>query len=243
MKTRILIGSKFGIIRAAALAVIWLLMVLPLSAVCRLPHPRACSEFFHSDAVFTGTVISVREWPRGQASPEGWFYRLKVTKSYRGPSQDVIEIFTGNDTGRFPLEKGQAYLIFAHNENKNLNIDNCGNSAELSKAGETIRQIESLVANMKTASGGDIDGRVVASTKDASARGITVTAKGSGKTYTSVTDDEGWFHIHVPPGKYVVWPATSQWVVTPYELSYDNEDHVSIEPGGCAELQFLASPK
>jgi hypothetical protein len=155
----------------------------------------------------------------------------------------VVEVFTGNDTGRFPLEEGQTYLLFAYKEKGILNIDNCGNSAVLSKAGETIHQIESLLASMNSASGGDIAGRVVLSQKDASARGIAVTAKGGGKTYTSVTDDGGWFHIHVPPGKYVVWPETSQWIVTPYELSYDNEDHVSIEPGSCAELQFLASPK
>lgn len=243
MKTNMLVSSKFGVIRTTALPAMWLLLALPVGAVCRLPHPRVCSEFFHLDAVFTGTVISARESPGGQASPEGWFYRLKMTKSYRGSSEGVIEIFTGNDSGRFPLEKGQAYLVFAHKEKGILNINNCGNSAELSKAGETIREIESLLANTKSASGGDIGGRVVVSQKDASARGIAVTAKGGGKTYMGVTDYDGWFHIHVPPGKYVVWPETSQWIVTPYDLSYDNEDHVSIELGSCAELQFLASPK
>jgi hypothetical protein len=243
MKTRKLVTSQFGVIRTTAIAAIWLLLVLPASAVCRLPHPRVCSEFFHSDVVFTGTVISVREWPKRQASPEGWFYRLRLTKSYRGSSQDVIEIFTGNDTGRFPLEKGQSYLVFAHKRNGILNIDNCGSSAELSKAGEVIRQIESVATNMKSASGGDIGGRVVVSQEGVSVRGITVTARGGGKTYAGVTDETGWFHIHVPPGKYIVWPETTEWIVTPYDLSYDNEDRVSIEPGSCAELQFLASPK
>src|SRR5437879_5418067 len=186
MRPGILVTSKFGVIRAIALAGIWLLPVLSVSAVCRLPHPRVCSEFFHSDAVFAGTVISVRELG-GQASPEGWFYRVKLTKSYRGPSQDVIEIFTGNDTGRFLLEKGQSYLVFAHKRNGILNVDNCGNSAELSKAGEAIRQIESVVAGMKSASGGDIGGRVVASQEGADVRGITVTARSRGKTYAGVT--------------------------------------------------------
>jgi len=192
---------------------------------------------------FTGTVVSVQEWPKREASPEGWLYRLRLIKSYRGPSAGPIEIFTGNDTGAFPLQKGQAYLIFAYKKGGILNIDNCGNSAELSKAGEAIQQIETSVTNMKSASGGDIGGRVVASQDNANASGIAVTAKGGGKTYTAVTDQDGRFHIRVPAGKYTVWPETSRWIVTPYELSYDNEDHVSIEPGGCAELQFLASPK
>ena len=243
INARILATVKLGIIRLTTLAVVWLFLTFPVSAVCRQPHPRVCAEFFRSDAVFVGTVISVRNWPVGQAGPGGWLYRLEIKKSYRGPSQRVIEVFTGNDTGQFPLEKGQTYLVFAYKEDGILSIDNCGNSEEFSKAADIIQQIEKLVVNMKSASGGDIGGRVVVSQKDVSARGITVTAKGGGKTYTSITNDEGWFHIHVPPGKYVVWPETSQWTVTPYDLSYDNEDHVSIEPGSCAELQFLASPK
>lgn len=202
-----------------------------------------CAEFFHSDAVFTGTVVSVQKWPKREASPEGWLYRLQLIKSYRGPSAGPIEIFTGNDTSAFPLQKGLTYVVFAYKKDGILNIDNCGNSAELSKAGEAIQQIENLVGNMKSASGGDIGGRIVVSQINVSASGIAVMAKGGGKTYTAITDQEGRFHIRVPPGKYIVWPETSRWIVTPYELSYDNEDHVSIEPGSCAELQFLASPR
>ena len=132
--------------------------------------------------------------------------------------------------------------MFAYKEEGILKIDDCGNSAELSEAGETIRQVESLLANMKSASGGDIGGRVVGE-HDAGASGITVTASGDGRKYTGVTDQEGRFHIHVPPGKYAVWLETSKWVVTPYDLSYDKEDHVLIERGSCADLQFIASPK
>jgi hypothetical protein len=144
--------------------------------------------------------------------------------------------------GRFPLQKGHTYLLFAYKEEGILEIDNCGNSAELSEAGEKIRQIENVLANMKSASGGDIGGRVVGQ-QDVGASGITVTASGGGKKYSGVTDQNGRFHIHVPPGKYVVWPETSKCIVTPYDLSYDKEDHVRIERGSCAELQFLASPK
>jgi hypothetical protein len=230
--------------RITAFAIAWLFSISPpAKPVCRQPHPRVCAEFFHSDAVFTGTVISVRNWPEREASPGGWFYRLKVTKSYKGPSQRALEIFTGNDSGRFPLEKGHAYLLFAYKDEGSLTIDNCGNSAELSEASETIQQIERLLANMKSASGGDIGGRVVVGQRDASAGGITVTASGGGKKYMGVTDEDGWFHIHVPPGKYIVWPETTRWIVTPYDLSYDNEDHVLVRRGSCAELQFLASPK
>jgi hypothetical protein len=234
---------KSGLIRTTALATTWFFsMSATANAVCSQPHPRVCAEFFHSDAVFTGTVISVRNGPKRETNPDGWFYRVKVTRSYRGSNGHTVDIFTGNDSGRFPLQEGHMYLLFAYKEEGILKIDNCGNSAELSEAGEAIRQVESVLANMKSASGGDIGGRVVGE-QDAGTNGIAVTASGGGKKYTGVTDRDGRFHIHVPPGKYVVWPETSQWIVTPYDLSYDKEDHVLVERGSCAELQFLASPK
>jgi hypothetical protein len=225
------------------LAIFCLFSSLPTKAVCPQPHPRICAEYFHSDVVFTGTVTSVRNAPKGVTDPEGWFYRLKVTKSYRGPAQGFIEVFTGNDSGGFPLEKGHSYLLFGYKAERVLTIDNCGDSAELSEAGKTIAEIERAMAATKSASGGDIGGRVLVYGDTAGVNGIKVVATGHGRKYAGVTDENGSFHIHVPPGRYVVWPETSKWIVTPYDLSYDNEDHVVVQRGGCAELQFLASPK
>jgi hypothetical protein len=70
-----------------------------------------------------------------------------------------------------------------------------------------------------------------------------IAARRGDKKYRGVTDETGSFHIHVPPGRYTVWPETLRWIVTPYDFSYDNEDHVVVERGGCAELQFMAAPK
>lgn len=69
-------------VRIVTLSIALLFSLLPSAkAVCQQPHPRVCAQFFHSDAVFTGTVISIRTEPKGEAIPGGWFYRLKVTKS------------------------------------------------------------------------------------------------------------------------------------------------------------------
>src|SRR5258707_9982506 len=143
---------KSGLIRITALAATWLFLTCtPADAVCPQPNPRICAEFFHSDAVLTGTIISVRNGPKQETNPDGWFYRVKVTRSYRGPYGDTVEIFTGNYSGRFPLQEGHTYLLFAYKEEGILKIDNCGNSAELSEAGEKISQIENVLASMKSA--------------------------------------------------------------------------------------------
>jgi hypothetical protein len=202
-----------------------------------------CTEFFRSEVVLTGTVVSVREWPTAGANREGWFYRVRVTRSYRGAARRFVEVFTGDDSARLPLVNGHSYLLFARKYEGRLTIDNCGNSVELSEAVESIHQIETVLENMKSASGGDIGGRILVGPGDARPAGIKVTAKRGNKKYTDITDETGSFRIHVPPGRYTVWPETSEWTVTPHDLSYDNEDHVVVARGGCAELQFMATPK
>jgi len=223
-------------------AIVIALAFCPIAAagVCGEPHPQVCAEFFHSDAVFAGTVNSVRDWPTGDSGVGGWLYRLKVTKTYRGPVRTFIEVFTGNDSGRLHLENGHSYLLFACKQEGLLTIDNCGNSTELSEAADLIHQLETVLADIKSASGGDIRGRIILATYAMPVR-FVVTATSGDKSYTGTTDEDGWFHIHVPPGEYAVLPEAPQWTITAYDLSYDDPAHVVIQHGSCAEVQFTAS--
>jgi hypothetical protein len=212
------------------------------ASVCLRPHPRVCSDFFRSDAVFVGTVISVRAWPMGEVS--GWCYRIKVTRWYRGSRRESLDVFAENSSARFPLEKGHSYLLFAYKEEGRLTIDNCGNSAEISHASKAIEEIESLTRTLSEARTGDIRGRITeTSPDDPGVSGVSVVAHSDGKRYVSVTDREGWFHIEVPGGTYVVTPETSAWSTKPYDLSYDAPQHVRVPNGGCTELYFLALRK
>jgi hypothetical protein len=222
-----------------------ILFVRSAAAVCPQPHPRVCAEFFKSDAVFVGTVIAERSVPGQGYAYEGWVYSLRAKKIYRGPVRDTIEVFTENSSGRFPLEVGKTYLLFAYMDERRLTIDNCGNSEEFPRAGDAIRQIKQLLKDMKSAPGGDISGRIVQwdLRADLDVAGIVVTARGEGKSYRGVTDEYGWFHIRVPPGKYAVRPESSKWAVTAYDLSYENPDQVVVYKGSCAELQFSATSK
>jgi hypothetical protein len=83
------------------------------SAVCFEPHPTVCAQFFHSDEVFIGKVISVKIlWEDEKAGIiGGWRYHLKVQKIFRGISRSVIDVATENASDRFPLEKGGCYLV------------------------------------------------------------------------------------------------------------------------------------
>jgi hypothetical protein len=147
-------------ISGVALGMVFLVL-LPAGAICR-ENPHVCAEFFRSDAVFVGTVVSIRDLPDPEDSDTtgGFFYQLKIATMYRGPSQDTVEVYTGNDSARFPLKLHHSYLLFASNFERPLTIGCGGNSAELAEAGPALRSIERLLKTMNSATGGDIWGQV-----------------------------------------------------------------------------------
>ena len=112
---------------------------------CPQPDPTVACEFLNSDAVFVGTVVSARAVPpRGAAELDGWLYNLTVQDLFRGPRTRTIEVFTENSSGRFPLDVAKEYLLFADEQDGRLTITCCGNSAELPKAQEAIRELRRL---------------------------------------------------------------------------------------------------
>jgi hypothetical protein len=156
----------------------------------------------NSDAVFVGTVISARSVPpRGAEELDGWLYTLNVQELFRGPRTRTIKVFTENSSGRFPLDVGRTYLLFAHKLDGRLTIGNCGNSALLSKAAEAIRKLRGL----EIPKDAEIEGRISFSgipDSGAHIAGIHVIVRGNGRIFKATSDRNGWFHLHVPPGKY-----------------------------------------
>jgi len=67
----------------------------PAFGFCFQPNPSVTCEFLDSDAVFAGKVIQVRT-----VAGEGWYYKLHVLQLFRGPRTEVIEVYTGDDSGR-----------------------------------------------------------------------------------------------------------------------------------------------
>jgi hypothetical protein len=230
--------------KLTALACALLLPTLPSLGYCPQPDPTVACEFLNSDAVFIGTVISARAVsPRGSAEIEGWLYSLTVQELFRGPRTRTIRVFTEDANTRFPLDVGKKYLLFAGGSGGRLGIDCCGNSAELPKAQEAIRELHRL----KIPEDAAIEGRISFLGGPDPATDIPrmrVIIRGDGRTFTTTSDREGWFHLHVPPGKYsAVVQRIPHWNIAPYDLSYDDSRHFNARKGRCAGLQFNAHPK
>jgi hypothetical protein len=213
-------------------------------AFCCEPHPSVCAQFFHSDEVFIGKVISSKIILENDKADfnGGWQYSLNVQKVFRGPVVTLMNVMTGNDSDSFQLEKGHTYLLFAHYDSKNYWIgDECGNNADLSENSNIEGEVKKIAEGIEGAPGGEISGLVSHYPGDPSTpyMGVEITVQGLGKTYFGKTGKDGWFHIMVPIGDYSVNAKFSQETIVPFDLSYDNPKKIHVEKGGCYEIQFV----
>lgn len=211
------------------------------------PHPRVCTELFHrSPTVFVGTVTSERK--RFTEDGEYWdayIYQLSVHEVFVGNLAGEVEILTGNGSGRLPLNVAQTYLLFAHDYEGDFYIGGGGNSSEISEAGGTIKEIRRVLAEQRTAKGGNIRGHIYVVPFDIpeeykqGAGGITFIAEGSAGRFSGVTDEDGWFEISAPSGEYRVFPEPSQPHLEARDISYNDPEHVIVDKGTCAEVGFV----
>jgi hypothetical protein len=248
---RRLMSSGFVIVATTVAAI---LAAGPAGAICLQPQPvRVCTEFFRSENVVVAKVLSKRRIPDtpDPNNVEGWFYKVEIAKSFRGDAFPDGEIYTGNDETKFPMEVGHSYLLFVNrNQQGRAAPDMCGNSAELSKAGDALAALDAIAKAAKSGGGGEIGGRVMLpvagsqAMSDSGAPGITLTIQNYvGRDTEIVTDKEGRFNAHVPAGHYSVTGKSDAWDVVPYALSYMKPTDFEIPDGSCADLMFLAQPK
>lgn len=207
------------------------------SAYCPVPEIRANGEFFKSDAVFIGTVLSIRETPDSEKEVGGWFYRMNVEEIFRGPASKVITVYTENSSARFPLEKGRKYLLFAYKQNGRLEIYGCGNSALLSEASEALTRLKDLRSGKQPS---EIEGWVVAETGGIDVSGVAVSVKSQSKSYTAFTDKDGWFHFAAPPGRYRVDLSSGEYYLNGGDDFWYKPEGFVLHAGECASLQVVS---
>jgi hypothetical protein len=238
MSTRVMPSSILFLSRF----ILFMVAFVPISspstkAVCPVPQIPANSEFFKRDLVFTGTVLSVRELPDADAIG-GWFYRVNVERVFRGTPSRQVEVFTENSSGRFPLEKNHEYLLFADRNANRFEIDNCGNSALVSEATDSLERLNSLLSGKQPT---EIVGWVVGETAGIDLSGVRVTLKGRSRTFPATTDKNGRFQMVVPPGRYSVVVDTKQYYLNNGDLFWYDADHFLLHRGECAVVQLVSA--
>jgi hypothetical protein len=230
--------------RCLRLAILALVCLFPFRAAfgaCMEPIPTVACEYLNSDAVFVGTVISAKTGEQPDDDEPGWFYELTVQQWFRGPQTKTIQVFTENSSGRFRLEPGKRYLLFAYDYHGALDIDCCGNSSLLSVAGHSLRALREL---RKTHISDDavVEGNIFfLGAPDGSRRlgGVRIAVRSSTATVYAISERDGWFSIHVPPGTYSAdVEQMSNLKILPFGLTVDPSSFEAIA-GRCVGLRFV----
>ena len=112
---------------------------------CLRGHLSVEQEYRESWAVFVGQVLQSREVPE---APPNWLggtrYIVHVTRTFRGSPPSYLDLFSENSSGRFPMDSGALYLLFAYRDLGRTAIDNCGNSGLLSKTTAILDTVRTL---------------------------------------------------------------------------------------------------
>jgi Carboxypeptidase regulatory-like domain len=218
-----------------------LLLCSPLASVtalayCPVPEIRANGEFFKSDVVLTGTVISQRYTnPEGEDAG-GWYYEMRAAKVLKGPIQKEFTVYTEDASARFSLEDGHDYLLFAYRAHGRLEIYGCGNSAPLSKASESLRQIQTISVTPD----GEIEGWIAEETTGVHLSGIHVVVRGGPQVYRAVTDKDGWFHFRVPKGQYEVDFSNHEYYLNEGDVFWYDPKRFTVHAGETAAVQMVS---
>lgn len=219
-----------------------LLLTKSAEAYCNVPPIRVDDEFFVSDIVFTGSIVGDKKIG---LTPEGFFearsFTWRVDRVFWGsivPGQRV-ETLSGNDSGRFPLDAGRSrslvggkFLIFAFTDRQHSGlfaVDSCGNSRPLREAASKIHEIEELPHHH--------GGLIYGSMMDGD-RGVQITAKSSGRNFSTTTKEDGSFLIKLPPGHYSVVADEVGHVFVDTDIAYKRSNNVFVPNGGSAGLSF-----
>jgi hypothetical protein len=224
--------------------IVALLLAEPAMSLCNVPRPRlVCAEYFASKVVVEATLVKVRSI-HANDDPEGVLarvYTLRANRFIRGHIPEVFRVYEGNDSGgaTFDWKIGRKYLLFLFYSaaDKAWALDGCGNSGAFNRARPVLEQIDAIQTRND---GGVIHGVVSGLPLWAPLLGVRVEARGADGSYKATTNAKGEFEITVPAGKYTLSATKIGFSFQTDDFSYENPQHLQIEPGGCVQVQFAA---
>jgi hypothetical protein len=113
-------------------------------AACLAGNLSLEQEFQNAAMVFVGRVASEEFTARSKNQLDGTTYTIHVEEVLRGGSVKAVDLFSENSSGRFPMRVGGIYLILAYKELDRLQVDNCGNSGEVSDKTEALALLRKI---------------------------------------------------------------------------------------------------
>ena len=208
-------------------------------SLCPEPAPRPCTLFFHSEAVFIGTVIHAHEQQGDKRHDDGVRYIIRVSKWFKGKLKRQAIVFTERNSGGEYLDIGKEYLIFASKGDKaHALVIGCRQTFTGEQQAIAIKELAALA---NAGPSGVISGGVYESSNLASPiAGVTGRITSPVAKFVFKTDKNGRFLQTVPAGAYRVKvnEGTKQKFEA-YFISLDNPESIRISAGQCVDLAFV----
>jgi hypothetical protein len=140
-----------------------LIVILVLTVILTTPayawdwyHPDVKTEFRESDVVCVGRLISTQNVVDKDGFISGTFYSVRVEEDLKRAPGSTVRLYCDNDSGRFEINPGQDYLIFAFVNatfdgvvGPHLTINDGGNYGALNKTRVTLEAVRKLRGDPK----------------------------------------------------------------------------------------------
>ena len=211
---------------------------------CRERQPP-CSQYATADVVFSGLVTKITPPNEGDFRETISF---NVEKPFKGVSDNVVDITDSRTSCSVSFKEGEKYLVYAYrSDDKKLYTSYCTRTTELSKGNDDLVYLNRLSQKPQPS---EIVGRLTHNVKKL--RRISVVASAGNATYRTVSDENGWFCVKVPAGKYRVrmllplyasisgtsvelegitgHKVTKRGIVVDYEVSVDAGECSFVDP-------------
>ena len=106
---------------------------------CAMP-PGIQDGLAESDAVFSGEVVAVDQGTATARSPGYDTATLRVSEVWKGSERGTLELRTPSQGAAcgYHFEEGREYLVFAYTGKQGLEVDSCGATKLLSRAGANL---------------------------------------------------------------------------------------------------------
>jgi hypothetical protein len=207
-------------------------------AFCFAPQLQVSDEYFISDFVITGTVVSNRyeKDPQDPDSLTGTFYTIRVVKTWHGKAPESLTLYSENSTARFPMRVDGTYILFVtKSDNGKWIIDNCGNSGLLPSANKVLSALRALPLRQSF-----IYGDVYQSWKTENAPCPPMQLRFESSQWRGNTNvrSDCKFRLNVPPGSYRATLYRKSTAVPSNDLNYKDPYCFEVPMGGSAGIAF-----
>ena len=214
--------------------------LIPESAdACKCARPGSpCAATWQADAVFVGHVVSIES----SSMQGGRVVQLAVVEAFRGFQLSQVTLVTGyGESCGYDFRMGESYVVYARRSPEGqLSTSICTRTRPLANGSEDLTYLRSLAA-VVPGTRARVAGRVQLWLPHGhpgelkSVPGVTVSARGGGRTFSARSNDRGDFELTgLPLGKYDIVAAAPAG----YESVPDTVD--VRDPRGCgATVLFL----